>query len=89
LTAAAFSGGNPEEPVLFHRKQPRNQGERQLDQAGLVETLLEADERERKRVLLVALQSGDLRKSEVPDLLRLVQRLEAFSDTAGDTGPGH
>jgi hypothetical protein len=75
--------------VLFHRKRSRNEDDRQFDPSGLVESLLGADETERKRVLLVALQSGDLRKSEVADLLRLVERLEALTDMAAGTAPPH
>ncbi len=44
-----------------------------------MELLLDADEVERKRLLLLALQTGELRKSEAADLLRLVDRLEAVS----------
>jgi hypothetical protein len=64
--------------VLF-KKRSKDSDERQLDQAGLVELLLGADEVERKRLLLMALQTGELRKSEAADLLRLVDRLEAVS----------
>ncbi len=65
--------------MLFNRKKSKEGDERQLDQAGLVELLLGADETERKRLLLLALQTGELRKSEAADLLRLVDRLEAVS----------
>jgi hypothetical protein len=65
--------------VLFNRKRAKDDDERQLDQAGLVELLLGADDTERKRLLLLALQTGELRKSEAADLLRLVDRLEAVS----------
>ena len=65
--------------MLFNRKRSKDSEERQLDQAGLVELLLGADEVERKRLLLLALQTGELRKSEAADLLRLVDRLEAVS----------
>jgi hypothetical protein len=41
--------------------------------------LLDADEMERRRLLLIALQTGELRKSEAGDLLRLVERLESVS----------
>jgi hypothetical protein len=41
--------------------------------------LLDADEMERRRLLLIALQTGELRKSEAADLLRLVERLESVS----------
>ena len=65
--------------MLFNRKRSKDSEERQLEQAGLVELLLGADEVERKRLLLLALQTGELRKSEAADLLRLVDRLEAVS----------
>jgi hypothetical protein len=65
--------------VLFNRKHSKDSEERQLDQSGLVELLLGADDVERKRILLLALQTGELRKSEAADLLRLVDRLEAVS----------
>ena len=62
--------------MLFNRKGHRDEEDRQLGQEGLVELLLAADETERKRLLLLALQTGEVRKSEVADLLRLVERLE-------------
>jgi hypothetical protein len=62
---------------VFNRKHAND--EQQTDHSGLVEQLLGADEVERKRILLVALQTGELRKSEAADLLRLVDRLEAVS----------
>ncbi len=65
--------------MLFNRKRSKDSEERRLDQAGLVELLLGADEVERKRLLLLALQTGELRKSEAADLLRLVDRLESVS----------
>ena len=72
---------------MFNRKRSKDDDERQLDQAGLVELLLGADETERKRLLLLALQTGELRKSEAADLLRLVDRLEAVaSGNATRTG---
>ena len=75
---------------MFNKKRTRDGDERQLDQAGLVELLLGADETERKRLLLLALQTGELRKSEAADLLRLVDRLEAVSaGTATRTGSAH
>jgi len=48
-------------------------------QSDLVEKLLEADDVERKRLLLVALQTGQVKKSETADLLRLVERLSSVS----------
>jgi hypothetical protein len=66
--------------VVFRRKQPMSEERRQEVQSSLVEMLLDANELERKQLLLVALQTGELKKSEVPDLLRLVERLEAVSE---------
>jgi hypothetical protein len=63
--------------VVFNRKHAND--EQQTDHSGLVELLLGADEVERKRILLLALQTGELRKSEAADLLRLVDRLEAVA----------
>jgi hypothetical protein len=65
--------------VLFSHRQSKDSEDRHHDQAGLIELLLGADEVERKRLLLMALQTGELRKSEAADLLRLVDRLEAVS----------
>jgi hypothetical protein len=48
-------------------------------QSALVEMLLDADECERRQLLLVALQTGELKRSEAGELLRLVDRLEAVS----------
>ena len=64
---------------MFNRKRSNNSDDRQADQSGLVELLLGADEVERKRLLLFALQTGELRKSEAADLLRLVERLESVA----------
>jgi len=83
--------------VLFNRKRSKDSGSGQLDQAGLVELLLGADDVERKRLLLLALQTGELRKSEAADLLRLVDRLEAVSagsstraaSATGSDSPSH
>jgi hypothetical protein len=75
--------------VLFNRKRTKDSEERQLGQAGLVELLLGADEVERKRLLLLALQTGELRKSEAADLLRLVDRLEAVSSGASTSAASH
>jgi len=72
---------------VFNRKRSNNSDDRQADQSGLVELLLGADEVERKRLLLFALQTGELRKSEAADLLRLVDRLEAVS-AGPSTGSG-
>ncbi len=65
--------------MVFNRKQPKTEEERQDAQSTLVEVLLDADELGRKQLLLVALQTGELKKSEVAELLRLVERLESVS----------
>jgi|BarGraNGADG00212_1021973.scaffolds.fasta_scaffold79335_1 hypothetical protein len=65
--------------LVFNRKQVVDEQSRSDAQSALVERLLDADERERRRLLLVALQTGELKKSEVADLLRLVERLESVS----------
>ncbi len=72
--------------MLFNRKHSNNEEQQPYDHSGLVELLLDADEVERKRLLLLALQTGELRKSEAADLLRLVDRLEAVS---GANTPAH
>jgi len=66
--------------VLFNRKQSKGDEETRADvQDALVEMLLDADELERRRLLLMALQTGELRRSEAAELLRLVDRLESVS----------
>ena len=65
--------------VIFSRKQDIDEEVRRDRQSALVQQLVEADEVERRKILLVALQTGDLRKSEAADLLKLVDRLAAFS----------
>jgi hypothetical protein len=65
--------------VVFSRKQNSDEQSRSDAQSTLVESLLHVDELERRRLLLVALQSGELKKSEAADLLRLVERLESIS----------
>ena len=65
--------------MVFNRKQPKTEEERQDAQSALVEVLLDADELGRKQLLLVALQTGELKKSEAAELLRLVERLESIS----------
>jgi hypothetical protein len=64
---------------VFNRKQPKSEEERQDAQSALVEVMLDSDELGRKRLLLMALQTGELRKSEAAELLRLVERLESIS----------
>jgi hypothetical protein len=80
----AAPGGNR---VVFNRHHSSEGGEHQSDHSVLVEMLLGADETERKRILLEALQSGEVRKSEVAELLRLVDRLEALSGTKPHAEP--
>ena len=65
--------------MIFSRKQDIDEEVRRDRQSALVQQLVEADEVERRKILLVALQNGDLRKSEAADLLKLVDRLAAFS----------
>ena len=65
--------------MVFNRKSPNSQDERSEVQSALVEMLLDADDLERRRLLLIALQTGELKKSEAAELLRLVQRLESVS----------
>jgi hypothetical protein len=67
------------QPVVFKRKPPTDEAARHEMQSDLVEKLLEADDVERKRLLLVALQTGQVKKSETADLLRLVERLSSVS----------
>jgi hypothetical protein len=65
--------------VVFSRKQPKTEESRADAQSALVEMLLGADELERRKLLLMALQSGELKKSEAAELLRLVERLEQIT----------
>ncbi len=65
--------------MVFNRKQLEDEDVRRDRQSALVQRLMEADEVERRKILLVALQTGDLKKSEAPDLLKLVDRLAAFA----------
>jgi hypothetical protein len=65
--------------VVFNRKQDEDGQSRDDAQSALVERLLHADELERRQLLLAALQTGQLKKSEANDLLRLVERLESVS----------
>lgn len=65
--------------MVFNRKSPKSADARSDVQSSLVEMLLDADELERRRLLLIALQTGELKKSEASELLRLVERLESVS----------
>jgi hypothetical protein len=68
-----------DQAVVFNRKSPKSAEVRSDVQSALVEMLLDADELERRRLLLIALQTGELKKSEASELLRLVDRLESVS----------
>ncbi|MFI5258705.1 MAG: hypothetical protein ACHQ01_03725 [Candidatus Limnocylindrales bacterium] len=70
--------------MVFNRKKPNDEEARKEQQSELVEKLLEADEPERRRLLFVALQTGQLKKSEAADLLRLVERLGSVSGRPRD-----
>ena len=61
--------------VVFNRKPAKTVEDRSEAQSALVEMLMDADELERRRLLLIALQTGELKKSEAEELLRLVDRL--------------
>ena len=65
--------------MVFSRKPAKSAEARSDVQSALVEMLLDADELERRRLLLIALQTGELKKSEATELLRLVERLESVS----------
>jgi hypothetical protein len=65
--------------VVFSRKQPKDEGDRAEVQSALVEMLLDTNELGRRRLLMMALQTGELRKSEAPELLRLVDRLQSVT----------
>lgn len=65
--------------VVFSRKQPKDEGYRAEVQSALVEMLLDTNELGRRRLLMMALQTGELRKSEAPELLRLVDRLQSVT----------
>lgn len=70
------------EAMVFNRKQLADEGVRRDRQSELVERLVEADEVERRQILLVALQTGELKKSEAGELLKLVDRLVALAGSA-------
>lgn len=65
--------------MIFSRKQPKEELDRADVQSALVEMLLDAGDLDRRRLLLMALQTGELKRSEANDLLRLVERLESVS----------
>jgi hypothetical protein len=66
--------------MVFNRKQAADEVVRRDRQTALVQRLVGANEVERRQILLAALQTGELKKSEAADLLKLVDRLAAFSD---------
>jgi hypothetical protein len=57
------------------------EGEPAHGKSELVDRLLGADKLERRQILLEALQTGRLKKSESAELVRLVERLESISGT--------
>jgi hypothetical protein len=65
--------------VIFGKDRAKVGSVRTGAQDELVDRLMNADEVERRQLLLEALQSGQLRKSEAADLIRLVERLESVS----------
>ena len=71
--------------MVFNRKQATDEAVRRERRSTLVQRLVDAGEEERRQILLVALQTGELKKSEAADLLKLVDRLAAFSDTSSTT----
>ena len=71
--------------MVFNRKQAADEAVRRERRSTLVQRLVDASEEERRQILLVALQTGELKKSEAADLLKLVDRLAAFSDTSSTT----
>jgi hypothetical protein len=68
---------NLEDPEVFTRKLP------EVPNADLIDLLLDADEPTRKLLLLQALQSGDLKKSEPEKLMAQVARLERAASPRG------
>lgn len=73
---------------MFNHKPKEAQARSEIH-SNLVEVLLDADELERRKLLLRALQTGELRKSEAAEVLRLVERLESVSggpSTHGGSG---
>jgi hypothetical protein len=72
--------------VLFSRRQSSESSRLEV-QSDLVELLLGMDEVGRKRMVLLALQTGELRRSEVKDFMRLVSRLESAGRPATPPAP--
>jgi hypothetical protein len=69
--------------VVFGRSRSREEEPRTGIHDELVDRLLNAGELERRQLLLEALQSGRLKKSESAGLIRLVERLELISKPKG------
>jgi hypothetical protein len=69
--------------VVFGKDRAKASPVRTGAQDELVDRLLDADELQRRQFLLEALQSGQLKKSEAADLIRLVERLESVSRRVG------
>jgi hypothetical protein len=65
--------------VVFGRDRAKVDSVRTGAQDELVDRLMNADEVGRRQLLLEALQSGQLKKSEAADLIRLVERLESVA----------
>ena len=63
--------------MQFKHRQSRDERARLEVQSDLAEMLLGMDEFGRQKLVLLALQSGELRESETNDFLRLVDRLES------------
>jgi hypothetical protein len=63
--------------MLFKRRTSRKELARLEVQSDLMDMLLGMDEFGRQRLVLLALQTGELRESEAKDFLRLVDRLES------------
>ena len=63
--------------MSFKHRPSGNERARLEVQSDLAEMLLGMDEFGRQRLVLLALQTGELRESEAKDFLRLVDRLES------------
>ena len=63
--------------MQFKHRQSRDERARLEVQSDLADMLLGMDEFGRQKLVLLALQSGELRESETIDFLRLVDRLES------------
>ena len=63
--------------MLFKYRSSRNERARLDVQSDLADMLMGMDEFGRQRLILLALQTGELRESEAKDFLHLVDRLES------------